>query len=121
MAFAATGDNIRAITGTVKTDPELNVFITAANAKILQVQACDSTLTDGDLSSIADWYASYLLASGGSDANLNKSKEKIEQYEVTFGGTNNKHASERYWETANDLSGGCLVTLDKQAVQIAVL
>lgn len=121
MAFAATGDNIRSITGTVKTDPELVVFITAANAKILQVETCNPSLTGGELSSIADWYASYLLASGGSDVDLNISKEKIEQYEVTFGGTNNKHASDRYWETANDLSGGCLATLGKQSVQIAVL
>ena len=108
MAGNATGANVRCITGTTKDDTALACFLTAADLKVAQVAVCNPDLSDDELNAIADWYASYLLAAGGSDSSLNIAKEKFEQYEVTFGGTTGEGASARYWNTANDLSGGCL-------------
>ncbi len=119
--MGATCGEIRSITGTVKTESELNVFIVAANLKTARVALCDPSLTTPELDAVANWYASYMLAAGGSDNSLNVSKEKIEQYEVTFGGLLSKHASEVYYNTANDLSNGCLASLSEEKSQVLVL
>ena len=107
--MAATGENVRCITGTTKDDTALVCFLTAADLKAAQVAVCNPDLSQPELDAIADWYASYLLAAGGSDSSLNIAKEKFEQYEVTFGGTTGESASARFWNVANDLSGGCLM------------
>ena len=121
MSIQASGENIRAITGTVKSDDELNAFIIAANAKMVRVASCNPDLSSTELNAVADWYASYLLAAGASDSTLGIKREKLEQYEVEFQGSSSESAADRYWKVANDLSGGCLATLDKQTAQIAVL
>lgn len=120
MAFTATGEDIRCVTGSELCDADLFCFIVAANAKVGRVANCDPTLTDSELTSIANWYAAYLMATGRKDINASKSEEQFEQYKVKFG-TSSTSQAKMYWNTANDLSGGCLTTLDKQSAQIAVL
>lgn len=110
--MGASADEIRCITGSTKTDPELACFITAADLKVARVAECDPSLTTAELDVIANWYAAYLLASGRSDINASKSEEQFEQYKVKFG-TSSTSQAQMYWDTANSLSGGCLSQTDK--------
>jgi len=119
--MGATGDEIRCITGTTKQDPALACFITPADLKIVRVAQCDPSLSSDELDAIANWYASYLLAAGGSDDSLNVSKEKFEQYEKTFGGKSSESAADTYYKTANELSNGCLAQISAEKSQFLVL
>lgn len=118
--MGATASEIKCITGTTKADADLDCFITAADQKVAKVALCNPSLSVTELDTIANWYASYLLAAGGSDQALNVTSEKIEQYEKKFGGSS-ETVAKRLWTAANGLSGGCIRAVERQKAQIGFL
>jgi hypothetical protein len=115
--MAITPDEVRAITGSTLTDDEIQPFITAAGCLLGRVTDCMG-FSEGDCYDQTEAYLSaHLLVSSniGKDSAPLKREMLLNEYEVEYivskGGTG--ILSTPFGETANMLSGGCLVNLDK--------
>lgn len=121
--MGASTTEIKSITGTTVSDDCLNTFIVLADQMSARIAVCNPSLTSAELDSFANWYASYLLAGSGQGKALDVTKRKIEQFEVTYSGNSGSNASssQRYWNTANEISGGCLKAITEEKSQVLVL
>jgi hypothetical protein len=122
--MAATGDGVRAITGSALDDTALTPFLVAADCVIEDALACGCGATKSQtcLDSAANFLASHFLATSkvGEKTQLVGS-EKFENYQVSYKtGTSIKQGilSTNYGQTANTLMGGCLVELDTPAASV---
>ena len=122
--MAATGDEVRAITGSTLDDTALAPFLAAAACVLERVAACTARkgVTPGCVDLAQAWLAAHLLTltAVGQGAGV-KASEKFENYSVdyvvgSYSGSGVKATS--YGNTANELTGGCLQEVDKAPAQI---
>lgn len=122
--MAATGDGVRAITGSGLDDTALAPFLVTADcviAKALEC-GCGTTLDQACLDQAADYLAAHFLVTskvGESSATL--ASERFENYQKTFKTGDNSGTgilSTSYGQTANLLMGGCLETLDSPSASV---
>lgn len=120
--MAATGDDVRGITGSSLGDSVLDPFICAASVMIDNISLCLSAKGVVDTNQIEAWLASHLLSiSGVGDGVTSKTEVSFENYSVKYARAQIRKEglmSTPYGQTANALSKGCLADLDKDVSQI---
>lgn len=122
--MAATGEDVRAITGSTLTDPQLAPFLAAALCILDRVAACTTSkgVSDECLDMAQGWLAAHLLGTTAVGKNIAVAKsERFENYSVerVVGGFSGKGVqSTPYGQTANALTGGCLAEADKSPMQV---
>lgn len=124
--MAATVEQMKAINGSVAADVVLQPFLDAAALVMAEKVVLGCLTAKGATVPMIDaataWLACHLFAmtSTGQDTNALK-RETFEGYteekamsQVTGGGI----MSTNYGQTANTLSGGCLVETDKRVASV---
>jgi len=104
------------------TDQDVQPMIDAANIVVDQfaVSSCGSSAPDETLAAVELWLAAYFVGT----IDPVKNKEKFENWSVEYQlGSNDLSGimSDRYGQTANILSGGCLAELDKSPAIVEFL
>lgn len=124
--MAATGDQVRAITGSTLDDAALQPFLDAAACILERIEGCTTAkgVTTSCLDQAEAWLAAHLLtlSTVGQAAGTGvKKHETFENYTVeyvvgSYSGSGIKATS--YGNTANELTGGCLQEADKTPFQV---
>ena len=125
MAYTpATGDDVRAITGSVLLDAAINPFLAAASCVMLQVvDDCAANIPDDCKTQAEAFLASHLLTQSnvGNDSKQVMKESLKGKYSVEYLSSKAQGSgvlSTTFGETANMLLGGCLAELDKQPINI---
>lgn len=97
-------------------------YIVAASLVVdrLAVSSCGSSLSDPELAEIEKWLAAHFA----SAADPQIARERLEQAEATYQIGNRQMTgimSDFYGQTANTLSGGCLLEMDKRKLSMKAL
>lgn len=119
-----TPEQVRAINGTDKTDEEIQPFIDAAMCIVTRAEPCmvGKGLSDECMTTVAAWVAAHLMATSSvGDDSLTKRSENFESYSYVNlrpSSMGNGIVSSSYGQTADDLSGGCLLDATRRSASI---
>ncbi len=122
----ATPEQVKAITGSVLDDTQIEPFIAAATCIIDSLSVCMAAkgVVPGCSTQAEAWLASHLLSISGVGEKLRvKRSEKFENYSVEWamGKIEGQGVmSTTYGQTANDLTGGCLSEVGKSPAVICM-
>ncbi len=121
--MAATGDNVRAITGATLDDTALSPFLTSADCVMTSIEYCTGELTDACKDMAAAYLASHFLSLSAIGKEIRTIKrESFENYTQEYFLSMAKGQgilSTSYGQTANTLLNGCLHEVDKQPALVA--
>lgn len=124
--MAATPDDVRDLTGSTLTDPQIQPFVDAAACIMERAAACITRqgVTAACQDRAQAFLAAHLLTlstvgqSGGSGV---KRRETFENYTVEFvvgSYSGSGIMATPYGQAANSITGGCLQEVDKRPLQI---
>lgn len=124
MPITVTPDDVRAITGSTKTDAEIQPFIDAAVCAMNNVSECLTSkgITEDCQNSAAAFLASHFFVSSGvGQGSATVKRKTFEGYTIEYiigqySGSGIQGTS--YGQTANTLTAGCLIQLDQQPSQV---